>query len=327
MSVSSFSAIKQYLSLNEYLMPDLIARKICKKIGAPDILQQLGSLSSSDLSSLLMAVYEQRAAQLSAASLLQHYQQNSFAQPADTDMILMLEKELEILRYLQQHHYYPLELSPVGQFGSCAAVGTVSQKKIISAIRHTEVMADATNALALHMAGQRKASGFNHEILRYSTVHRHIRATRPPVKGYTPHFKIACMVAAGKDTGDYAFELNSLKEQLLHLYHMLTSIFTASQVSVKLMPRGGYNGDGLLTRIQELCATLPMTTTLARHIAENNYYKGVQFKMYIQPRQGPEMEIADGGFTDWTQQLSGNRKERCLISGMGLSLLVKFFNT
>lgn len=34
-----------------------------------------------------------------------------------------------------------------------------------------------------------------------------------------------------------------------------------------------------------------------------------------------EIDIADGGFTDWTQQLLNNKKERLLISGFGLSLL------
>jgi len=31
--------------------------------------------------------------------------------------------------------------------------------------------------------------------------------------------------------------------------------------------------------------------------------------------------IADGGFVDWTQRLTGNRKERLLISGFGVDRL------
>jgi len=33
----------------------------------------------------------------------------------------------------------------------------------------------------------------------------------------------------------------------------------------------------------------------------------------------------DGGFTDWTQQLLSNRKERLLISGMGSERFVFCF--
>jgi hypothetical protein len=32
-------------------------------------------------------------------------------------------------------------------------------------------------------------------------------------------------------------------------------------------------------------------------------------------------EIGDGGFTDWSQQLTTSRKERLLISGLGLDRL------
>jgi hypothetical protein len=38
---------------------------------------------------------------------------------------------------------------------------------------------------------------------------------------------------------------------------------------------------------------------------------------------GGEWEIADGGFVDWTQRLLENKKERLLISGFGLEMLVK----
>lgn len=304
-------------------MTDIIAEKISEKIGVPNMVDLLSSLSGSDLSSLLIEVYQQRSVRLSAGSLLQQYQQNSFAQPADTDMLLTLERELEILRYLQQMGYHPLELSPVGQFGSCSVVGTVSQKKIISAIRHTEVMADATNALAIHMAGIRKANGFKSQILRYSTVHRHVRALYRRVEGHTPHFKVACMVAAGRDTGDYSFELTTLKEQLLHIYQLLSNVFAVKKIYGRIIAREGYKDDALLTRVGELSMGLPMKTTVTQSADENNYYKGVQFKVLIELDEGPEIEIADGGFTDWTQKLTGNRKERCLISGLGLSLLIK----
>lgn len=35
-----------------------------------------------------------------------------------------------------------------------------------------------------------------------------------------------------------------------------------------------------------------------------------------------EREIGDGGFVDWTGKLTGNRKERLLISGFGVERLV-----
>lgn len=311
-------------------MTDLIAKKISEKAGIPQLLQVLSTqLSSSDLSSLLLEVYQQKAGQVRADTLLQQYRQNIFAQPATTDMVQVLEKELQVLRYLQQHHYQPLELSPVAQFGSCSAVGTVSQKKIISAIRNTEVQADATNALALHIAALRQAGSSPQERMRYCTVHRHIRVMQlPPLKGYTPHFKVACMVAAGKDTGNFAFERVSLQEQLLHIYELLSGTFGLTGIRVKLLPREGYKQGAVLldAQLKHLSGNLPFEVQADHTASPNNYYKGIQFKI-MAPINGQDIEIADGGFVDWTQQLLGNNKERCLISGIGLSLLVALTNT
>jgi hypothetical protein len=42
-------------------------------------------------------------------------------------------------------------------------------------------------------------------------------------------------------------------------------------------------------------------------------------------REGLRRNLADGGFTTWTQRLLSNAKERLLVSGMGIELLVKLF--
>jgi hypothetical protein len=47
--------------------------------------------------------------------------------------------------------------------------------------------------------------------------------------------------------------------------------------------------------------------------------------MYARDKLGIDYFIVDGGFTDWTQHLSSNRKERLLISGMGSERFVSVF--
>jgi hypothetical protein len=52
------------------------------------------------------------------------------------------------------------------------------------------------------------------------------------------------------------------------------------------------------------------------------YYRFLCFKIYAGfPGSSELTEISDGGFTDWTARLLGNRKERLLISGHGLDRL------
>ena len=54
---------------------------------------------------------------------------------------------------------------------------------------------------------------------------------------------------------------------------------------------------------------------------DNAYYKGINYQIYM--RLGDEnINIGDGGFVDWTQKLVGSRKERFLISGIGLDRLL-----
>lgn len=63
----------------------------------------------------------------------------------------------------------------------------------------------------------------------------------------------------------------------------------------------------------------------AEHDAQS-YYHDLQFKLVVTIPNGLEIEIADGGFTNWMQQLTSNKKERFLISGIGLELLFKLLN-
>jgi hypothetical protein len=304
---------------------DEIIGKIIKKSGIPDIVGALAErLSGSELNSLLLQVFSRRLDGLSPSLLLKQYQANRFVQPAGTDMIGLLALELRVLEFLRDCHYQPVELSPVAQLGSCAVVAPVDQKKILSAGRNTEVMADATNAIALHIADLKK-SGRTGEPLRFCTVHRHTRAQEPKGKGFTAHFKIGCLVSSGLDRGNCAWECQEMGEQIVTLHNLFRECFGVEKIWFKLWERGGYSARDLL--LDRVSAHLEKTAGKIRVIREeapgaNNYYKGIQFKMMI-GTGGGEMEIADGGFVDWTQQLLENGKERLLISGFGLGLLYK----
>jgi hypothetical protein len=315
------------LESNVYIltaMKEKIIEHITQKTGIPHLVELLAQgLTGSELNSLLLEVFTQRQKNISPALLLQQYQVNRFVHPAETDMIGLLTLELEVLELLKGRHFQPIELSPAAQWGSCSLLAPVDQKKIISATRSTEIVADATNSLALHIADLKKSGKTGEEDLRYCTIHRHIRTQELREKGHTAHFKIGCLVSAGKDTGSYRFECASLQEHFLALDHLLREVFGIQKIRFKLQKREGYNNSDLL--VDAVLNHLRSATSLeVTHEAppSNNYYKGIQYKMIIEVN-GREMEIADGGFVDWTQQLLGNNKERLLISGFGLGLLYK----
>jgi hypothetical protein len=47
-------------------------------------------------------------------------------------------------------------LSPVTPLGTCGVVGPVSQNRVVSTVRGTEVVSDSTNALAVEAATRRR---------------------------------------------------------------------------------------------------------------------------------------------------------------------------
>lgn len=130
-------------------MKDKIADHISGKLGVPDLVELLAErVTGSELNSLLLAVYDRK-----------------------------VEQELLTLQHWKGCGFEPVELSPAAQWGSCSVVATVSQHKVVSATRQTEIVADATNSLALHIADmRRKGSLPGGALKRFCTVHRHVRA-------------------------------------------------------------------------------------------------------------------------------------------------------
>jgi hypothetical protein len=331
-----------------------IADRISEKSGVPHLVELLADgVTGAELNSLLLAVYDRKVRHLRAPALLQQYRKNRFVQPSDLDMIGLLEQELQTLRYWKGCGFEPVELSPAAQWGSCSVVGTVSQNKIVSATRQTEIVADATNSLALHIADLRRkgklpvteparrqkdalpvdetASRSNgglpvRGIARYCTVHRHIRAQEiRGGKGFTAHFKIGCMVSGGRDYGDHRWECQALGEQMQAFDSLFRDVFKVEKIRWKLQKRGGYEGGTpLIDRLAEyLSKEMPgIALVMEKQPLPNDYYRGIQFKMIID-LAGREWEIADGGFVDWTQRLLEDRKERLLIGGFGLDLLYR----
>ena len=213
-----------------------ILDSIDAKLGIPNVSELISSrLTGSELNSLLLELFDRTTAKLSAVQLMKLYQQNRLVQPASGDMIAILEQELATLKLLRNRHFTPIELSPVSQLGSCSVIGTVDQKKIVSATRNTEVLADATNAMALHIAHLKKTGRW--EPAKFCTVHRHVR-TQPLIeKWMTPHFKIGCLVSAGRDEGNLFFERTSLVDHIETLHTLMSSVFSIRKIRFKLQRR------------------------------------------------------------------------------------------
>lgn len=314
-------------------MASEIISNILKRIN-PELVNVLATqLSGTELNSILLEVFKQKASTLTPPGLLNQYQNNRFVKPADLPVLKMKRMELDILELFERHSFRAIELSPVAILGSCSVVGPVNQKKVLSALRGTEVMADSTNALALHACDLKQRNEIPHATppvwMRCCNIQRHLRTQAISAKGFRPHFKIGCLVTCGSDSGNFEFEKVSLNEHMQIMKHLFAGYFKVEEISFRILPRAGYaNTKDLLSRTSEYFKNEDPGIRLSiveQTANQNQYYKGIQYKVDIRVN-GKVYEIGDGGFVDWTQQLLQNKKERMLSTGFGLDLMYRILS-
>lgn len=312
-------------------MASEITEGITRRLGVTDLFEKLTEqIPGSELNSLLLEILQQKTNQISPADLLKSYEENRFVKPVAYDWIPFLEWELELLRFAKDEDFQPLELSPVSPLGTCSALATVHQHKVLSALRGTEVVADATNVLALESSLRRrellKLNAKSQEHVRLCTTHRHIRTQVFDFPGFTPHFKVFCMTTAGRDEGSFKFEKEVLKEHLEFYKQLFKEKLGIESTQVRLILKDllqEKEENALFETLQQaISEAFPEMSCTIQKIAKANYYQGLQFKIMLTIGER-EFDIADGGFVDWTRQLLNNRKERLLISGLGTELLYK----
>jgi hypothetical protein len=134
--------------------------------------------------------------------------------------------------------------------------------------------------------------------------------------------------------GSLAFELESLREHLGVYLGFLRRLGPAGysvrevKVAVSDTERDERRLERARTEVLEpLAAHFPEAALELDRTREQgrNYYAGLCLMIDATDLTGRQMNLADGGFTDWTRRLLSNAKERLLVSGMGIELLPKRF--
>ena len=311
-------------------MSESLPEKFSRRAGEPELLQRLTErLKPTELNTLLLEVFQRQTQRSTPAALLAAYRRNRFVRPSALPSVAFRQFELHWLETAQQMGFEPLELSPVSPLGACSVVGTVHQNKVLSATRGTEVMADATNALALESIMQRQTAGFPAGPVSFCAAHRHVRTQVLNFPGFTPHFGILCLTTAGRDTGNFQFEQASLIRHIELYRKVLAEHLDPGEIKIVLRALDPENGENpLFERTQahvRACFSGIELEIIRMPQSKQRYYEALQFGIHW-IRRGQPYPIIDGGFTSWTRQLSGNRKERFLGSGIGLELLFKLLH-
>ena len=220
--------------------------------------------------------------------------------------------------------------------GTCSVLAPVSQNNTVSTIRNTEVCSDSTTVLALECALRRKSlyskKPRSNTKIKLCNSSRVLRAQVIHEPAAFPHFRLFALCTAGRDQGSFQFEIESLKE---HIRFYLTLFDKAEQIQSKVKGIRAlffiFNTNfqnkfetEILSHLKKQFRTITVDVDYETKNSEG-YYSDLRFNIFAQDSSGDEYFLVDGGFTDWTQQLLSNKKERLFTSGIGSERFVYCF--
>lgn len=285
-------------------MKDEAIKHIIDRYNLNEIVDILSNkLSGSELNSLLLEVFERRVMQETPSSLLGKYTKNKLVKPAQLDFLKFKEEELECCKIVANSSFELIELSPVAQLGTSSIMATVNQKKVLTALRNTEVQSDPTNSIALHYASLKKNNELSEKTYNFSNVSRVIRTQVFSNPNFTPHFPILSLISCGMDTGSFEFEKTEIYKHFAITQDVCKSVFGFNNLFFEIIPCKEYDSNSpLISNSLSHIKNSGFDVRIAESDSQNNYYYGMRIKTKI-IADGVEYEIGDGGLLDWTQKL------------------------
>jgi hypothetical protein len=189
-------------------------------------------------------------------------------------------------------------------------------------LRGTEVVSDPTNVLALECA-RRLREDASREV-RLVTCHRCVRAQEIPKRpGHAAHFRMFCLVTAGREQKDHAFVVDALVEQITIHLAALDRLeengysFADRRVKIFSIPAR----DALAARIAGAVGDRAAGAAVTREALDHPYYDGLRFQINVRSPRGEDVFLSDGGAFDWLGKLASNRRLGFVASGMGAQLV------
>ena len=303
-----------------------IIERIERELRVPGLVSLLAErIEPTDLQSVLLEVYRERALRRRPSDVLSDYETNRFVRPATMPPFRLHDWERVAFSQLPPE-FQLLALSPVCPLGTNSVVAPVDQNWAVSTARNTEVVSDSSNVLALECAVRRRqllrSQPKSTAQVHLATSHRLLRAQRYEDPKLLSHFSALALCSAGRDVGGLQFELESLS---LHIRFYLRSLraFLGSGVPLRLsvsdfapQAREAVITSELLDPIQDELRGTDCDFDSQR-TSGRGYYLDLCFRISALALSGRWIELVDGGSVDWTQKLLSNSKERLMISAIG----------
>lgn len=281
-------------------------------------------LAGADLTALLLDVMRHRAGERRPQDVARQYEHDRFVQPTPVDARRLLSLSALAADAIGDDVGFELiDISPVAPLGTSSAVSGISQNRVVSTTRSTEVASDPTTSLALEAARRRRellrGDARSAEPIKLAAVHRVVRAQRFDGPRSFQHFTLLGLVTAGRDEGGRRFETAAMTEHLRALVAACRAC-DHHDITIRLTDFDGTFGEAA-ERIEQAIDDLDVDVHRWPDRPQGRgYYPSLCFKLAVH-HDGENVEVGDGGIVEWTQSLAGNRKERLMTSGLSLERL------
>jgi aminoglycoside 6'-N-acetyltransferase len=231
--------------------------------------------------------------------------------------------------------FTPVELVPVVPAGTGALTG-IDPNNVLGALRGTEVLADPTAAMGLHIAHTHVSSTTSAAL---ATSARLVRMQPlPPIPGYSPHFRIFALTdtCTSRDDERRAFERHvvtwlALLEELAARGYATTTVRVEVTHAVVARGAGGFPAPERAWVEEALFPSLRARFPRVAFIVDEArtqagwYYDGLMLQVRVRDRDGNDVPLGDGGPVGWLGAMTGDRRRRLMTSGFGGELVAKRF--
>jgi hypothetical protein len=300
--------------------------RITRGLNPADLLHGLShQLSASDLQSLLLQVFRERSVTRTPAELLTQFERSAMVRPAGIDPRALAE--LERAAFACAGEFEAVELAPVAPLGLNRVLGGIDQNNCLATVRKVEVLADPTTSAALEVACRRRA-GVTGSIALCSRS-RALRLQPISGPGFFPHFGLFSLVTGARDRGSYQVEVDALRKHLRAYLELLQQQASPREVVLEVsLSDTARDARRLQLADAQVFGPLRLDYPEVTFVIDTSreqgrqYYRGLCLRIDAIWPNAQRWNLADGGFTDWTQRLLSNSKERLLVSAIGIERLL-----
>ena len=287
--------------------------KVWRRIGVHAREALLRTLNPIELRTILADVARSRASDQTPADLIKRWREDKLLEPSMLDPREALPITGKLWEVVPPE-FVGVTLSQLTSLGSGIHLGGLGQNRVVTTMRGTEVLADPKHGLALE-ASRRRRNG-------HSRVHlaTHARCTHAwDHSEESSHELRFALVSSAPDGGGLSTEADLLDLHLDYWREIMGTVVPRGRIELTVW-------DSTLAGLIEARGTrdgvIVVEGTSDERRPWRNPYTTAAFRFVVDGDGDEPHEVGDGGFVTWTQALTRNRKDRCLVSGVSVDAIV-----